>query len=75
LENNYHTYADVNSQIIIPKHGFEEFTVYDESEVEPIEDTQIVENNLQVRQLDQDIYRYDAQLELLNLYSKVADAI
>jgi outer membrane protein TolC len=38
-------------------------------------DTQIVENNLQVRQLDQDIYRYDAQLELLNLYSKVADAI
>ena len=34
LENNYHTYADVNSQIIIPKHGFEEFTVYDESEVD-----------------------------------------
>ena len=33
-ENNYHTYADVNSQIIIPKHGFEEFTVYDESEVD-----------------------------------------
>jgi len=38
-------------------------------------DTQIVYNNLKVRELDQDIYKYDAQLELLNLYSKVADAI
>ncbi|HHD80778.1 MAG TPA: hypothetical protein ENK99_04140 [Campylobacterales bacterium] len=38
-------------------------------------DTQIVENNLQIRQLDQDIYKYDAQLELLNLYANVADAI
>ncbi len=34
-------------------------------------DTQIVENNLRVRELDQDIYRYDAQLELLSLYEKV----
>ena len=33
-ENNYHTYADVNSEIIIPKHGFEEFTVYNENEVD-----------------------------------------
>jgi len=38
-------------------------------------DTQIVLNNLKIRELDQDIYRYDAQLELLNLYSKVADAL
>ena len=35
-------------------------------------DTQIVENNLKVRELDQNIYRYDAQLELLILYSKIA---
>jgi outer membrane protein TolC len=38
-------------------------------------DTQIVENNLKVRQIDQDIYRYDAQLELLGLYIKVADSL
>ena len=33
-ENNYYTCADVNSQIIIPKHGFEQFTVYDENEAD-----------------------------------------
>jgi outer membrane protein TolC len=38
-------------------------------------DTQIVLNNLKIREIDQDIYRYDAQLELLILYSKVADAL
>jgi len=32
-------------------------------------DTQIVENSLQIRELDQDIYKYDAQLELLKLYA------
>ncbi len=34
-------------------------------------DTQIVANNLQIRELDQKIYKYDAQLELLKLYQKV----
>ena len=38
-------------------------------------DTQIVANNLKVRELDQDIYRVDAQLELLGLYINVADAL
>ncbi len=38
-------------------------------------DTQIVENNLKVRELDEDIYRYDAQLELLGLYEKVEGAL
>jgi len=38
-------------------------------------DTQIVFNNLKIREIDQDIYRYDAQIELLTLYSKVADAL
>jgi hypothetical protein len=38
-------------------------------------DTQIVSNTLQVREIDQSIYAIDAQLELLGLYSKVADAI
>jgi outer membrane protein TolC len=38
-------------------------------------DTEIVANSLQVREIDQSIYAIDAQLELLGLYSKVADAI
>jgi len=38
-------------------------------------DTEIIENNLKVRLLDQEIYRYDAQLELLTLYVKVADSL
>ncbi len=35
-------------------------------------DTQIVENNLKIRELDQNIYKYDAQIELLKLYKKVS---
>ena len=38
-------------------------------------DTEIVTNTIQVRKIDQDIYKLDAQLELLGLYTKVADAI
>jgi len=38
-------------------------------------DTQIVANTVKVRQLDQEIYKIDAQLELLGLYVNVADAI
>ena len=38
-------------------------------------DTQIVANNVMVRQLDQEIYKIDAQLELLGLYMNVADAL
>ena len=38
-------------------------------------DTQIVSNTLKVRQIDQEIYRIDAQLELLRLYVNVADAL
>jgi outer membrane protein TolC len=34
-------------------------------------DTKIVENSLRVRELDQDIYRYDIELELLSLYENV----
>ena len=37
-------------------------------------DTEIVTNTIQVRKIDQDIYKLDAQLELLGLYSKVVDA-
>ena len=35
-------------------------------------DTQIVANNLKIRELDQNIYKYDAQIELLKLYQKVS---
>ena len=38
-------------------------------------DTQIVSNSVQVRELDQEIYKVDAQLELLGLYINVADAL
>jgi outer membrane protein TolC len=38
-------------------------------------DTQIVSNNLKVRELDQAVYKVDAQLELLGLYINVADAL
>ena len=38
-------------------------------------DTQMVENNVKIRELDQEIYKIDAQLELLGLYINVADAI
>ena len=38
-------------------------------------DTQIVSNTLKVRELDQEVYRIDAQLELLGLYINVADAL
>ncbi|CAA6822481.1 MAG: Unknown protein [uncultured Sulfurovum sp.] len=38
-------------------------------------DTEIVANTVQIRQLDQEIYKIDAQLELLGLYVNVADAL
>jgi outer membrane protein TolC len=38
-------------------------------------DTQIVSTNLKVRELDQEIYKVDVQLELLGLYVNVADAL
>ncbi len=38
-------------------------------------DTQIVANNLKIRELDQNIYKYDAQIELLKLYQKVEDVV
>ena len=38
-------------------------------------DTQIVANRLKVREIDQEIYRVDAQIELLGLYVNVADAL
>jgi len=38
-------------------------------------DTQIVANTLKIREIDQEIYKIDAQLELLNLYVNVADAL
>ncbi|MBU1667417.1 TolC family protein [bacterium] len=38
-------------------------------------DTEIVSNTLKVREIDQEIYKIDAQLELLGLYVHVADAI
>ena len=38
-------------------------------------DTEIVANNVKVRELDQEIYKIDAQLELLGLYVNVSDAM
>lgn len=38
-------------------------------------DTKIVENSVKIRTLDQEIYKIDAQLELLGLYRNVADAL
>jgi outer membrane protein TolC len=38
-------------------------------------DTKIVENSVKIRELDQEIYKIDAQLELLELYVNVADAL
>jgi len=38
-------------------------------------DTQIVANSVKVRQLDQEIYKVDAQLELLGLYVNVSDSM
>jgi len=38
-------------------------------------DTQIVANSVKIRELDQEIYKIDAQLELLGLYVNVADAM
>jgi outer membrane protein TolC len=38
-------------------------------------DTQIVANSVKVRELDQEIYKVDAQVELLGLYVNVADAM
>jgi outer membrane protein TolC len=38
-------------------------------------DTQIVANRVKVREIDKEIYRVDAQLELLALYINVADAL
>jgi outer membrane protein TolC len=38
-------------------------------------DTEIVANNVKIRELDQEIYKVDAQIELLGLYVNVADAM
>lgn len=38
-------------------------------------DTQVVTNNVKIRKLDQEIYKIDAQLELMGLYVNVSDAM
>jgi len=38
-------------------------------------DSEIVANTLKIRQIDQAIYKLDAQLELMQLYTNVADAL
>ncbi len=38
-------------------------------------DTQIVSNTLKIREVDQEIYKVDAQIELMKLYLNVADAL
>ncbi len=38
-------------------------------------DTDIVSNSLKIRELDQQIYRVDTQIELLGLYINIADAL
>ena len=38
-------------------------------------DTQMVANSVKVRELDQEIYKVDAQIELLGLYVNVADSL
>ncbi len=38
-------------------------------------DTEIVANNVKVRKVDQEIYKVDAQIELLGLYINVSDAM
>ncbi|HIP51540.1 MAG TPA: hypothetical protein EYG94_05555, partial [Campylobacterales bacterium] len=38
-------------------------------------DTQIVANSVKIRELDQEIYKVDAQIELLGLYVNVSDAM
>ena len=38
-------------------------------------DTEMMHNSLQVRKLDQKIYRLDRQIELIGLYTKVANAL
>ena len=38
-------------------------------------DTEIVSNRVKIRELDQEVYRVDAQLELLELYINIADAL
>lgn len=35
-ENNYHTYADVHSELVLSKNGFDEYNVFDESSVDLI---------------------------------------
>ena len=36
-ENNYYTYADGHTELIIPKFGFDEFNIHDEQEIDLIE--------------------------------------
>jgi len=38
-------------------------------------DTEIVVNSVKIRELDTEIYKIDAQLELLGLYVNVSDAL
>ena len=38
-------------------------------------DTAIVANSVKIRELDQEIYKVDAQIELLGLYVNVSDAM
>ena len=36
-ENNYYTYADGHTELIIPKFGFDEFNIHDEQEINLVE--------------------------------------
>ena len=44
-ENNFHTQADVHSDLIIPENGFDEYEVFDESKVDlTVRHKQLLEN-------------------------------
>ena len=75
-EKNYYTYADVNSQIIIPKQGFDEFTVYDENKVDlPERHTDLIEHIKSINDKERNFFLYlhyeSIHTDILNSVLKV----
>ena len=71
-ENNYHTYADIHSEIVIPRQGFDEFIVYDKDEDLSQRHCELLEKMKKTNESDQPFFLH---LHYAKIHSGITDSV
>ena len=69
-ENNFYTYADVHSELVLPKSGFDEYHVFDESNVNLIERHENILDELNKKNKNFFVY-----LHFSNIHTGIRDSV